>query len=200
MPSLSRVCVYCGSSPGTLPEYRAAAAALGSLLAERRIALVFGGGRLGMMGAIADAVLAAGGEAWGVIPRFLRDLELAHEGATALEVVETMHERKARMAALSDAFIALPGGIGTLEETFEVWTWTQLGAQIKPVGVLDVCGFFQPLIAFIDHVVGEQFLKPEHRAILQVAEDPGTLLDRLAAWEPSSELKWEPPRVPPEKT
>jgi uncharacterized protein (TIGR00730 family) len=159
-------------------------------LAARRIALVFGGGRRGMMGAVADAVLAAGGEAVGVIPRFLRDLDLEHQGLSRLEVVETMHERKARMAALSDAFIALPGGIGTLEEMFEAWTWTQLGAQTKPVGLLDVDGFFQPLVTFVDHLVKEQFLKPEHRAILQIADSPATLLDQLATWEPSPELKW----------
>jgi uncharacterized protein (TIGR00730 family) len=147
-----------------------------------------------MMGALADAARGAGGEVVGVIPRFLRELDLEHRELSRLEVVETMHERKARMAALSDAFVALPGGIGTLEETFEVWTWTQLGAQTKPVGLLDVDGFFQPLVSFVDHLVAEQFLKPEHRAILQVADSPATLLDLLAAWEPSPELKW--PRRP----
>jgi uncharacterized protein (TIGR00730 family) len=185
MRSLDSICVYCGSNAGSAPAYTAAAARLGELLAARRIALIFGGGRRGMMGALADAALGAGGEVVGVIPRFLQELELEHQGLSRLEVVETMHERKARMAELADAFIALPGGIGTLEETFEVWTWTQLGAQAKPVGLLDVEGFFQPLAAFVDHVVREQFLRPEHRAILQVAESPAALLDRLAAWDPT---------------
>lgn len=142
-----------------------------------------------MMGALADAALGAGGEVVGVIPRFLCELDLEHQGLSRLEVVETMHERKARMAALSDAFIALPGGIGTLEETFEVWTWTQLGEQTKPVGLLDVDGFFRPLVTFVDHLVAEHFLKPKHRAILQIADSPAALLDQLAAWEPSPELE-----------
>ncbi|MGK3992690.1 TIGR00730 family Rossman fold protein [Sorangium sp. So ce1024] len=190
MRKLSRICVYCGSSPGASPVYREAAVRLGELLVARGIGLVYGGGRVGLMGAIADAVLARGGEVTGVIPHFLNKREIEHTGLTELHVVDTMHERKAKMAALSDAFIALPGGIGTLEELFEVWTWTQLGSQDKPVGLLNVQGYYRPLIAFLDHVVSEQFLKPGHRAVLQVADDATELLDLLAAWRPSAEHKW----------
>ncbi|WP_437774602.1 TIGR00730 family Rossman fold protein [Sorangium sp. So ce1097] len=190
MRKLSRICVYCGSSPGASPAYREAAVRLGELLVARGIGLVYGGGRVGLMGAIADAVLARGGEVTGVIPHFLNQREIEHRGLTELHVVDTMHERKAKMAALSDAFIALPGGIGTLEELFEAWTWTQLGSQDKPVGLLDVQGYYRPLIAFLDHVVSEQFLKPGHRAVLQVADDATELLALLAAWRPSAEYKW----------
>ncbi|WP_437751962.1 TIGR00730 family Rossman fold protein [Sorangium sp. So ce1389] len=193
MRTLSRICVYCGSSPGASPAYREAAVGLGELLAARGIGLVYGGGRVGLMGAVADAVLARGGEVTGVIPHFLNQREIEHRGLTELHVVETMHERKAKMAALSDAFIALPGGIGTLEELFEIWTWTQLGSQEKPVGLLDVQGYYRPLIVFLDHVVSEQFMKPGHRAMLQVADDPVTLLELLAAWRPSAEYKWMTP-------
>ncbi|WP_437661682.1 TIGR00730 family Rossman fold protein [Sorangium sp. So ce1182] len=193
MRTLSRICVYCGSSPGASPAYREAAVRLGELLAARGIGLVYGGGRVGLMGAIADTVLARGGEVTGVIPHFLNQREIEHRGLTELHVVETMHERKAKMAALSDAFIALPGGIGTLEELFEIWTWTQLGSQEKPVGLLDVQGYYRPLIVFLDHVVSEQFMKPGHRAMLQVADDPSALLEHLAAWRPSAEYKWMMP-------
>ncbi|WP_437566305.1 TIGR00730 family Rossman fold protein [Sorangium sp. So ce542] len=193
MRKLSRICVYCGSSAGASPAYRAAAVQVGELLAARGIGLVYGGGHVGLMGAVADAVLAAGGEAIGVIPRFLNRREIEHRGLTELHVVETMHERKAKMAALSDAFVALPGGIGTLEELFEVWTWTQLGSQEKPVGLLDVAGYYRPLIAFLDHVVAEQFLKPGHRAMLQVESDAEALLGLLAAWRPTVEYKWMAP-------
>ncbi|WP_437313250.1 TIGR00730 family Rossman fold protein [Sorangium sp. So ce385] len=193
MRKLSRICVYCGSSPGASPAYRAAAVQVGELLAARGIGLVYGGGHVGLMGAVADAVLAAGGEAIGVIPHFLNQREIEHRGLTELHVVETMHERKAKMAALSDAFIALPGGIGTLEELFEVWTWTQLGSQEKPVGLLDVAGYYRPLIAFLDHVVAEKFLRPGHRAMLQVESDAEALLGLLAAWRPSVEYKWMAP-------
>ncbi|WP_437685354.1 TIGR00730 family Rossman fold protein [Sorangium sp. So ce176] len=190
MRTLSRICVYCGSNPGASPAYREAAVRLGELLAARGIGLVYGGGRVGLMGAIADAALARGGEVTGVIPHFLNQREIEHRGLTELHVVETMHERKAKMAALSDAFIALPGGIGTLEELFEVWTWTQLGSQEKPVGLLDVQGYYRPLTAFLDHVVSEQFMKSGHRAVLQVADDAEELLALLAAWRPSVEYKW----------
>ncbi|MGK3987674.1 TIGR00730 family Rossman fold protein [Sorangium sp. So ce136] len=193
MRTLSRICVYCGSSPGASPAYREAAVRLGELLAARGIGLVYGGGRVGLMGAVADAVLARGGEVTGVIPHFLNQREIEHRGLTELHVVETMHERKAKMAALSDAFIALPGGIGTLEELFEIWTWTQLGSQEKPVGLLDVQGYYRPLIVFLDHVVSEQFMKPGHRAMLQVSDDPAALLELLAAWRPSAEYKWMMP-------
>lgn len=185
--------MYCGSSPGASPAYRAAALRVGELLAARGIGLVYGGGRVGLMGAVADAVLAHGGEAIGVIPHFLNQREIEHRGLTELHVVETMHERKAKMAALSDAFVALPGGIGTLEELFEVWTWTQLGSQEKPVGLLDVEGYYRPLIAFLDHMVAEQFVKPGHRAMLQIADEPAALLELLAAWRPKAEYKWMTP-------
>lgn len=192
MRSLTRICVYCGSSLGASTAYREAAVELGRLLAERGIHLVYGGGGRGLMGVLADAALAAGGQVIGVIPRFLRELEVQHRGLSSLEVVETMHDRKARMAELADAFIALPGGIGTLDETFEVWTWTQLGAQAKPVGLLDAEGFYRPLVAFVDHLVRQEFLKPVHRAILQLAERPADLLDLLARWTPTKEPKWIP--------
>ncbi|AUX44709.1 LOG family protein [Sorangium cellulosum] len=193
MTKISRICVYCGSNPGASPAYREAAVRLGELLAERGIGLVYGGGRVGLMGAVADAALARGGEVIGVIPHFLKQRELDHQGLMELVLVDTMHERKARMAALADAFIAMPGGIGTLEELFEVWTWTQLGSQEKPVGLLDVQGFYRPLITFLDHVVTEQFLRPGHRAILQVSDDAAALVDRLAAWRPVVEAKWMTP-------
>lgn len=192
MRSLTRICVYCGSSFGASTAYREAAVELGRLLAERGIHLVYGGGGRGLMGVLADAALAAGGQVIGVIPRFLRELEVQHRGLSSLEVVETMHDRKARMAELADAFIALPGGIGTLDETFEVWTWTQLGAQAKPVGLLDAEGFYRRLVAFVDHLVRQEFLKPVHRAILQLAERPADLLDLLARWTPTKEPKWIP--------
>ncbi|WP_437274692.1 TIGR00730 family Rossman fold protein [Sorangium sp. So ce375] len=193
MRTLSRICVYCGSNPGASPAYREAAVRLGELLAARGIGLVYGGGRVGLMGAVADAALARGGEVIGIIPHFLNQREIEHRGLTELRVVETMHQRKAEMAALADAFIALPGGVGTLEELFEVWTWTQLGSQEKPVGLLDVAGYYRPLIAFLDHVVAEQFMKPAHRAVLQVADDAAALLELLAAWYPRVEPKWMAP-------
>ncbi|AUX24109.1 hypothetical protein SOCEGT47_046420 [Sorangium cellulosum] len=193
MTTLSRICVYCGSSPGASPAYREAAVRLGELLAERGIGLVYGGGHVGLMGVIADAALARGGEVIGVIPRFLNTREVGHTGLSELHVVETMHERKAKMAALSDAFVAMPGGIGTLEEMFEVWTWTQLGSQQKPVGVLDVAGYYRLLIAFLDHVEAERFLRPAHRAMLQVADEPEALLELLAGWRPTVGAKWMTP-------
>jgi len=142
------------------------------------------------MGALADSALAHGGKVIGVIPRFLKEVEVQHPSLSELHVVETMHERKATMASLSDAFIALPGGIGTLEETFEVWTWTQLGSQGKPVGLLDVDGFYGPLITFLDHLVTEGFLRATHRSILQIAHEPIKLLDLLSDWKPVLDTKW----------
>ena len=188
--SLRRVCVYCGSSSGASPRYRECAVELGRLLASRGIGLVYGGARRGLMGALADAALAHGGDVTGVIPRFLWERDLHHRDLSSLRVVETMHARKAKMSVLSNAFIALPGGVGTLEETFEAWAWTQLGRQTKPVGLLDVDGFYRPLVAFIDDLVAKRFLKPVHRAILQVAGTPAELLDRLATWQPTFEEKW----------
>lgn len=187
---LTHICVYCGSSAGSSPRYCEAAAELGRLLALRGIGLVYGGGRRGVMGALADGALAGGGEVTGVIPRFLYEHDLHHAGVTSLRVVKTMHERKAAMVSMSDAFIALPGGIGTLEEFFEVWTWTQLAEQDRPVGLLDVEDFYRPLLAFLDHLVETRFLKPGHRAILQVAKRPEVLLDQLAGWVSRRGEKW----------
>jgi uncharacterized protein (TIGR00730 family) len=190
VPRVQRVCVYAGSNPGASPAYREAAAALGAELAGRGIALVYGGSRIGLMGAIADAVLELGGEAIGVIPQALVDREIAHRGLTALHVVDSMHERKAVMAELSDGFVALPGGIGTLEELVEVLTWSQLGIHAKPCGTLDAQGFYGAFGDFLDHLVREGFLRPEHRAALLSDRDPARLLDRMAAWRPPTVHKW----------
>jgi uncharacterized protein (TIGR00730 family) len=185
-----RVCVYAGSNPGASPAYAQGARALAALLAERGIGLVYGGGRVGLMGVLADTVLAAGGEAIGVMPRTLVDREIAHEGLTQLRVVGSMHERKALMAELADAFVAVPGGIGTLEELIEVYTWSQLGLHAKGCGVLNVDGYYDHLAAFLDHAVREGFLRAQHRAVLTVADTPEQLLDRLAAFEPPTVAKW----------
>jgi uncharacterized protein (TIGR00730 family) len=188
---MRRLCVFCGSSAGNRPEYRAAAQRLGELLAGRGVGLVFGGGRVGLMGVVADAVLRGGGEAVGVIPQALVDKELAHRGLSELRVVGTMHQRKALMADLADAFAALAGGYGTADETFEILTWAQLGLHTKPVGLLNVCGFFDPLLAWVDHCVGEGFIRPEHRALLQVASEPAGLLEMLARYRAAPETpKW----------
>ena len=188
---MKRLCVFCGSSAGRRAEHREAARRLGELLARRGLGLVFGAGHVGLMGVVADAVLAAGGEVVGVIPQALVDKELAHGGLTQLHVVETMHQRKALMADLSDGFAALPGGYGTLDELFEILTWAQLGLHAKPVGLLNAAGFFDPLLAWIDHAVAEGFLKPKHRDRLLVAGDPERLLDRLLREpSPADEPKW----------
>lgn len=162
--TLRSVCVFCGASPGASPVYQEAAVALGRHLAERGLTLVYGGGAVGLMGTVADAALAAGGEVIGIIPQSLQEAEIGHKGLTRLEVVDGMHARKARMAELADAFIALPGGLGTLEELFEVWTWGQLGYHAKPLGLLEVNGFYDPLLTFLDHLVDERFVRAEHRA------------------------------------
>ncbi len=188
--SLRSVCVFCGASPGANPVYREAAENLGRHLAERGLTLVYGGGAVGLMGAVADAALAAGGEVIGIIPQSLQDAEIGHPGLSRLEVVAGMHARKARMAELSDAFIALPGGLGTLEELFEVWTWGQLGYHAKPLGLLDVNTFYDKLAGFLDHLVAERFVRDHHRAMLQRSEDPAELIDRLAAWQPTVAPKW----------
>src|SRR3712207_1163783 len=159
---MNRVCVYCGSSPGARPEYRAAARDLGTHLAQSGIGVVYGGGKVGLMGAVADAARDAGGEVIGVIPRALWEREVGHRGLDDLRVVASMHERKALMADLSDAFVALPGGVGTLEELVEAMTWTQLGIHDKPCGLLDAGGYYRHLVAFLDHAVEERFLRPEH--------------------------------------
>jgi uncharacterized protein (TIGR00730 family) len=191
MPArLSSVAVYCGSNPGNDPAFAAAAASLGRLLARRDIRLVYGGATVGLMGVVADAVLAGGGAADGVITRPLAAKEIAHPGLTSLRVVETMHERKAAMADASDAFVMLPGGYGTLDEFFEVLTWTQLGIHDKPCGVLDVAGFFTPLRELIDGAVAAGFVHPAHRDTVIMESDPDRLLDRLASWAPVTVGKW----------
>ena len=174
------VCVYCGSRPGNDPAYAAAATAVGTLIGERGGQLVYGGGRAGLMGTVADAALAAGARVIGVIPQALVERELGHEGLTELHVVQTMHERKQMMAERSDAFIALPGGIGTLEELFEVWTWRQLGYHDKPVGLLNVAGYYDRLLGFIDETARQGFVPAAQQALLQVDADPAVLLQRLA--------------------
>lgn len=181
-----RICVYCGSSAGRNPRHAAAARAMGRALAQRGIGLVNGGGQVGLMGAAADGALEAGGEAIGVIPRALVDRELGHRAMTELRVVEDMHERKALMAELSDGFVALPGGIGTLEELFEAWTWAGLGIHAKPVGVLDVDGYWDPLIAMVDRMVDECFLPTHLRDALLVAREPDALIDAFVAYEPKA--------------
>jgi uncharacterized protein (TIGR00730 family) len=174
-----RVCVYAGSSPGARPQYADAARALARVLCARRRAIVFGGGRVGLMGALADEALARGGEVIGVIPRYLVEREVAHRSLTELHVVATMHERKAMMAELADAFVALPGGIGTLEELVEMLTWAQLGLHAKPIGIVNVDGYYDNLLAFLAHAVGEGFLTPANRELLTVRSDPEALLDEL---------------------
>jgi uncharacterized protein (TIGR00730 family) len=178
---MKAVCVFCGSSAGSRPEYAEAATRLGVELARRNIELVWGGGHVGLMGILADAVLRAGGRATGVIPRALVERELGHGRATVMHVVETMHERKALMARLSDAFIAMPGGFGTLDELCEILTWKQLGIHDKPIGLLDVAGYFGPLGAAFDHAVAEGFVGRRERAMLALEADPERLLDTLAA-------------------
>jgi len=184
------VCVFCGASTGANPAYRDAAIALGRAIAQRGLKLVYGGGAVGLMGIVANAAMAAGGEVVGIIPQSLLDAEVGHKGLTRLEVVDGMHARKARMAELSDAFIALPGGLGTLEELFEVWTWGQLGYHAKPLGLLDVNGFYEKLGGFLDHVVEEGFVRPQHRAMLQLAQQPDQLLDAMDSFVAPVVPKW----------
>lgn len=180
---LKSICVFCGSNPGVNGSYVEAARALGHLLAQEEIGLIFGGGMTGLMGAVADAVLAAGGEATGVIPDSMNVPRVVHEGVTELVVVDTMHTRKATMARLSDAFIALPGGLGTFEELFETLTWSQLGYQPKPIGILNVDGYYDPLVELIDHAVVNGFVTPKHRDIFVVDEDPSALVAALRQFE-----------------
>jgi uncharacterized protein (TIGR00730 family) len=187
---IDRVLVFCGSSPGARPEYAAAADELGRLIARRGLGLVYGGASVGLMGAVADGALAAGGEVIGVIPRQLVEHEIAHAGLTDLREVSTMHERKALMAELSDAVIALPGGTGTLDELFELFTWSQLGLHRMPMGLLDVAGYWQPLLAMLDHMVTERLLRAEHRDTLLVSTDGSELLDQLAAYRHAATDKW----------
>lgn len=188
------MCVFCGSGLGRRPVYRQAAEALGRTLAERGLRLVYGGGRVGLMGAVADAALAAGGEVVGVIPQALATKELAHDGLAELVVVDSMHTRKATMAERSDAFIALPGGYGTFEELCEIITWSQLGLHRKAFGLLNVEGYYDPLLALFDRAVEERFLRPQHRALVLEDDDPGLLLDRLAAHVVPDMRKWIMPQ------
>jgi len=178
---MTRICVYCGSCFGSRPEYAALAAAFGAACARRGLTLVYGGGNVGLMGSVADAVLASGGKVIGVIPKSMIALGLAHGGLTELIAVETMHERKSRMAGLSDAFVALPGGIGTLEEFAEIFTWLQLGLHLKPVGLLNAEGFYEPLLEFLARMRDHRFLSSEHHDRLTVAREVDPLLDALAA-------------------
>jgi len=182
--------VFCGASIGANPAYREAAVALGQAIARRGLTLVYGGGAVGLMGVVADAAMAAGGEVVGIIPQSLLDAEVGHKGLTRLEVVDGMHARKARMAELSDAFIALPGGLGTLEELFEVWTWGQLGYHAKPLGLLDVNGFYDKLGGFLDHIVEEGFVRQQHRAMLLLAQQPDELLDGMDSFIAPVAPKW----------
>jgi len=181
---VSRVCVFAGSNAGGRPEYAAAARALAAECASRRLGIVYGGGSVGLMGVLADAALAARVEIIGVIPRPLATKEIAHPNLTELHIVESMHERKATMASLVDAFIALPGGLGTFEEALEVLTWSQLGIHAKPVGVLNVEGYYDGLLRWLSHAAGEGFVRREHLGLLLFADAPGELLDRFAAWTP----------------
>lgn len=190
MTTLRRLCVFCGSSFGTSPAYSEAARQVGESLARRGVGLVYGGGNVGLMGVVADAALAAGGEVIGVIPHSLVAREVGHQGLTDLRVVDTMHERKALMADLSDAFLALPGGIGTLDEWFEIWTWAQLGLHGKPCGLLNVEGYYDPLLAFIDQMVSQGFLRDTHRNMILVDTTLEPLLDRMERYTPPVVEKW----------
>lgn len=187
---MQRVCVFCGSSPGAKPVFAAAARALGERLVERNLGLVYGGGNVGLMGVLADTVLARGGEVIGVIPESLVAWEVAHRGLSDLRIVDSMHTRKALMADLAGGFIALPGGLGTLEELLEICTWAQLGLHQKPIGLLDVDGFFAPLFALLDRAVEERFLRPQHRSMIAVETDAAALLDSMLT---------QPPRPKPDK-
>jgi uncharacterized protein (TIGR00730 family) len=187
---LRSLCVFCGSSTGHEPAYTEAARSLGRTLAGAKIRLIFGGGHVGLMGEVANAALAAGGEAIGVIPNSLVEREIAHTGLTDLHVVGSMHERKAMMSDLSDGFIALPGGTGTLEEFFEVLTWAQLGEHAKPCSLLNVAGYYDPLLRVFDHMVDKGFLSESNKALVLVESDPETLLAKLERYRPPETIKW----------
>jgi len=188
---MQRVCVFCGSRPGSRPEYAIAARRLGQSIARSGAGLVYGGASVGVMREVADAALAEGGEVIGVIPRALVDREVAHHGLSELRVVDSMHVRKAMMAELSDGFVALPGGFGTLDELFETLTWAQLGIHDKPVGLVDTCGFWRPLLSLVDHMVTEGFIPDDQRGLLLVESDPATLLARMESWvAPALGPKW----------
>jgi uncharacterized protein (TIGR00730 family) len=188
--TLRRVCVFCGSSPGHDPEYARVAREVGTLFARSSVGLVYGGGRTGLMGVVADAALDAGGEVIGVIPGHLGTREVAHDGLTELRVVKTMHERKAMMADLADGFVGLPGGLGTMEEFFEVATWSQLGIHAKPAVLLNVRAYYDLVARFLDHAVDEGFLRAEHRALITVCHETDTILDALRSFRPATLEKW----------
>ena len=190
MSGMQRICVFTGSNYGVREDYRIAAAAFGRLLAEEGIGLVYGGAAVGLMGTVADAAMAAGGEVIGVIPQALVQHEVAHPALADLRIVGSMHERKALMAELSDGFVAMPGGIGTFEEIFEIWTWAQLGSHAKPCGLLNIAGYYDKLLEFLEHSVAEAFLKPGHFGMLQIANDPGAMLASLRDYVPAGETKW----------
>jgi uncharacterized protein (TIGR00730 family) len=187
---MQRVCVYCGSYSGRDPLYGAQAVALGQELARRGMTLVYGGGRVGLMGTVADAALRAGGKVIGVMPKALVDKELAHQGLTELHVVNSMHERKTMMADLSDGFVTMPGGFGTMDEFCEIMTWLQLGFHRKPVSILNVNGYFDGLLAFFNHTVEQGFVKASHRDAIIVDQQPASLLDAMLTWQPAFEAKW----------
>lgn len=189
---MKSICVFCGSNAGTNPEYAKAAKELGHLLVEKDIRLIFGGGNVGLMGIIADAVLERGGEAIGVIPHFLMDKEVGHTGLTEMKMVDTMHQRKELMADLSDAFITMPGGIGTMEEFFEIFTWGQLGLHPKPFGILNVGGYYDHLLAFFENMVNERFLSQTNYDMLYASKSPTDLLQQLQGYQPNTEHqeKW----------
>jgi uncharacterized protein (TIGR00730 family) len=187
---IRRLAIFCGSNPGARPDYVEAARSLGRLLAQRGIGIVYGGSNVGLMAALADAMMDELGDIIGVIPRMLVEREVANTALADLRVVGSMHERKAMMAELADGFIALPGGIGTLEEFFETWTWAQLGMHTKPCGLLNVAGYFDPLLQFLDHAVAERFVRDVHRAMVVVESDPAALLARFESYEPPRVVKW----------
>ncbi len=187
---MQSLCVYCGSRNGSDPVFADAAGAVGADIARRGWTLVYGGGSVGLMRVVADAMLAAGGRAVGVIPHLLMEREVGHRALSALHVVDNMHQRKQKMADLADGFVALPGGIGTLEELFEVWTWAQLGYHRKPVGLLNTAGYYDPLLAFLDHMQRQEFVAPATRNLLLVDSDPVALLDRMAACAADADPRW----------
>jgi uncharacterized protein (TIGR00730 family) len=187
---IRRLAVFCGSNPGARPEYIESARSLGRLLCERGIGIVYGGSSVGLMAALADTMLGDLGDVIGVIPRMLVEREVANTALTDLRIVESMHERKAMMAELADGFIALPGGIGTLEEFFEIWTWAQLGMHEKPCGLLNVAGYFDPLLQFLDRAVAEKFVREVHRKMVIVESDPVELLSRFEVYDPPGVVKW----------
>lgn len=193
---MNRICVYCGSSPGKLPDYRESARELGYELSARGLGLVYGGASVGVMGAVADAVMEKGGEAIGVIPHALATREVAHSGLDELFVVDSMHERKAKMAELSDGFVALPGGWGTIEEIFEMLTWAQLGFHKKPCGLLNISAYYDHLFSFLEHAIEQRFVREEFRPMIMMEESADSLLDRFQNYQPPSVKKW----IGPEET